>query len=253
MNLGCAIKFGMYVDDPSYLIVVSALPGIFGPVTNKRLTYLIQSQMDEAFKIPPARGLIRFQKIKFENLATNGATAREEFEHCKKNGSGYHSSQDRVIKSNERSSDEHSLAASVKQSLSRTKKMRRSNPTNTTSTSGGVITSLRDQGHIRPSSIEGQSRQQSELSTLERPRGTMDGRERHGQTGEMTQNSTPLSGEEDMTELSGPTASNLGIVKEERGEAESRDSPKEVPKKKKSWTRFFTWPGRKASNNKRNG
>lgn len=251
VNTGCAIKFGIYVDEPSYLIVVSALPGVFGPVTNKRLAYLIQSQMVETFKIPPSRGLIRFQKNRAENLATEGTTISDEYEKCKTNASGYHSS----ARSNDRSSDEHSLTASFRQSLSRTmsktRKMRRSHATNTTSASGnGDITSPRDHSHVRQGSSEGRSRQRGEIPALERPKSKLDEAECHGRNGEMTRQSTPLSGEEDMTDESSATASNKEVVKDERPQPEVKNMRQKAPKRR-SWTRFFTWPGKKTSDCKK--
>ncbi|CAI7641916.1 unnamed protein product [Penicillium bialowiezense] len=73
------ILFGSAVD-PAYLLKVSALSGLIAPLTNLRNTALIQSIIEDIFRIPPSKGVIIFTPLSEDNLATNGTTAREEID-----------------------------------------------------------------------------------------------------------------------------------------------------------------------------
>lgn len=73
------IMFGSAVD-PAYLLKVSALSGLIAPLTNLRNTALIQSIIEDIFRIPPSKGVIIFTPLSEDNLATNGTTAREEID-----------------------------------------------------------------------------------------------------------------------------------------------------------------------------
>lgn len=70
---------------PAYLLRVSALPCLIAPLTNLRNTTLIQSVIQEMFGISPEKGVIIFNPVAEENLATNGITAREEIDRLERN------------------------------------------------------------------------------------------------------------------------------------------------------------------------
>jgi hypothetical protein len=62
----------------AYLIKISALPSLIAPLTNQRNTSLIQTALLNLLGIPSDRGIIIFDSVGEDNLATNGATARGE-------------------------------------------------------------------------------------------------------------------------------------------------------------------------------
>lgn len=68
----CLLMAGSF--EPAYILTISALPSQLQPTTNKRNAALIQSFMTEIISVPPERGILRFQAIPEENLATNGVT-----------------------------------------------------------------------------------------------------------------------------------------------------------------------------------
>lgn len=70
--------------DPCYLLTITALPANMGPTMNKRNAALIQSFMSEILSVPPERGIVRFQPMPEENLATNGTTLLGEVERQEK-------------------------------------------------------------------------------------------------------------------------------------------------------------------------
>ncbi|KAJ5764836.1 Tautomerase [Penicillium odoratum] len=69
----------------SYLLKVYALPSFIAPFTNLRNTHLIQSAMQDLLQIPMNQGVIIFQPVSEENLATNGLTARGGFTQLERN------------------------------------------------------------------------------------------------------------------------------------------------------------------------
>ncbi|CAG7988887.1 unnamed protein product [Penicillium olsonii] len=64
----------------AYLLKVSALASLIAPLTNVRNTGLIQSIIQDIFDISPEKGVIIFNPLSEDNLATNGITAREEID-----------------------------------------------------------------------------------------------------------------------------------------------------------------------------
>ena len=70
--------------DPAYTLTITALPSQMQPVTNKRNATLIAKAMEDALGVPPERGLIKFQAIAEENLATAGKTVLGEIEDLEK-------------------------------------------------------------------------------------------------------------------------------------------------------------------------
>ncbi|CAG7954699.1 unnamed protein product [Penicillium salamii] len=71
------LLFGI-TTGPAYLLKVAALASMIAPLTNLRNTSLIQSSIQDIFDIPPENGVIIFNPLSEDNLATNGVTAREE-------------------------------------------------------------------------------------------------------------------------------------------------------------------------------
>jgi Macrophage migration inhibitory factor (MIF) len=74
-------------SEPAYLITLSALPSEIAPTKNKRSAHLIQQFMEEAIQISPRRGVVRFEAVPEENLATDGVTALQEIERLERNSS----------------------------------------------------------------------------------------------------------------------------------------------------------------------
>ena len=67
-------------SEPAYMVTVSALPYEIAATKNKRSAHLIQDFMEGAVQISPRRGIVRFEAVPEENLATNGITALQEIE-----------------------------------------------------------------------------------------------------------------------------------------------------------------------------
>ncbi|EXJ83672.1 hypothetical protein A1O1_07296 [Capronia coronata CBS 617.96] len=67
-------------SDPAYHLTITALPSEIAATKNKRSTHLIQDFMLDTLQIPPKRGVVRFEAVAEENLATNGMTALQEIE-----------------------------------------------------------------------------------------------------------------------------------------------------------------------------
>ena len=65
---------------PAYLLKVTALSCLITPLTNLRNTSLIQSTIQGLFGIPPDKGVVIFNPVGEDNLATNGKTSREEID-----------------------------------------------------------------------------------------------------------------------------------------------------------------------------
>ncbi|THX81793.1 hypothetical protein D6D04_03887 [Aureobasidium pullulans] len=81
----CLLLAGSF--EPAYILTITALPSQLQPVTNKRNSALIQSFMADILAVPPERGILRFQPIAEENLATNGTTVFGEIERIEKSSS----------------------------------------------------------------------------------------------------------------------------------------------------------------------
>lgn len=67
-------------SDPAYHLTITALPSEIAATKNKRSTHLIQDFMQDTLHIPAKRGVLRFDAVSEENLATNGMTALQEIE-----------------------------------------------------------------------------------------------------------------------------------------------------------------------------
>ena len=67
-------------SEPAYHLTITALQAEIAPTKNKRSTHLIQDFMQESLVISPKRGVVRFEAVAEENLATNGMTALQEIE-----------------------------------------------------------------------------------------------------------------------------------------------------------------------------
>jgi hypothetical protein len=71
-------------SEPAYHLTITALELEIAPTMNKRSTYLIQDFIHDTLHIPPKRGVLRFEAVAEENLATNGMTALQEIEHLER-------------------------------------------------------------------------------------------------------------------------------------------------------------------------
>ena len=67
-------------SEPAYHLTITALPSEIAATKNKRSTHLIQDFMFDTLQITPKRGVVRFEPVAEENLATNGMTALQEIE-----------------------------------------------------------------------------------------------------------------------------------------------------------------------------
>ncbi|EXJ54864.1 uncharacterized protein A1O5_12930 [Cladophialophora psammophila CBS 110553] len=67
-------------SEPAYHLTITALPSEIAATKNKRSTHLIQDFIHDTLQIPPKRGVVRFDAVPEENLATNGMTALQEIE-----------------------------------------------------------------------------------------------------------------------------------------------------------------------------
>jgi Macrophage migration inhibitory factor (MIF) len=74
-------------SEPAYYLTITALTSEIAPTKNKRCTALVQGFMHESLDIAPRRGVIRFEPVAEENLATNGMTALQEIEQISRNSS----------------------------------------------------------------------------------------------------------------------------------------------------------------------
>ena len=72
-------------SEPAYHLTVTALPSEIAATKNKRSAHLIQDFMQESLGIKSKRGVVRFDPIAEENLATNGVTALQEIEQLQRN------------------------------------------------------------------------------------------------------------------------------------------------------------------------
>lgn len=67
-------------SEPAYSMTIIALPPEIAATKNKRSAHLIQQFMQETLNISPQRGVVRYEAVAEENLATNGVTALQEIE-----------------------------------------------------------------------------------------------------------------------------------------------------------------------------
>ncbi|KAL9016028.1 MAG: hypothetical protein Q9185_006594 [Variospora sp. 1 TL-2023] len=81
----CLLFAGTF--DSAYIITITALPSQIQPVTNKRNAVMIQTFMSELLGVTPDRGIIRFNGICEEYLATNGTTLQGEIDNLAKESS----------------------------------------------------------------------------------------------------------------------------------------------------------------------
>lgn len=71
--------------EPAYCLTITALASEIAPTKNKRSTALVQGFMQDSMDIAPRRGIVRFQPVPEESLATNGMTALQEIEEIERN------------------------------------------------------------------------------------------------------------------------------------------------------------------------
>ena len=67
-------------SDPAYCMTITALSPEIAATKNKRSAHLVQKFMQESLRINPQRGIVRYEAVAEENLATNGVTALQEIE-----------------------------------------------------------------------------------------------------------------------------------------------------------------------------
>ncbi|EXJ87465.1 hypothetical protein A1O3_04425 [Capronia epimyces CBS 606.96] len=67
-------------SEPAYHLTITALSSEIAATKNKRSTHLIQDFVLDTLQIPPKRGVVHFEAVAEENLATNGMTALQEIE-----------------------------------------------------------------------------------------------------------------------------------------------------------------------------
>ena len=72
-------------SEPAYHLKVTALACEIAATKNKRNAHLLQDFMQESLQIKPSRGVVRFESVAEENLATNGMTALQEIEQLERN------------------------------------------------------------------------------------------------------------------------------------------------------------------------
>lgn len=70
--------------EPAYLLSITALPSEIAAAKNMRSAALIQNFLTQSLSIPQDRGVVRFQPIKEQDLATNGKTVTQEIEEAEK-------------------------------------------------------------------------------------------------------------------------------------------------------------------------
>ncbi|KAK5029208.1 hypothetical protein LTR13_008745 [Exophiala sideris] len=74
-------------SEPAYHFTIIALSPEIAATKNKRNTHLIQDFMLDLVQIPPRRGIVQFEAVAEENLATNGITTLQEIEHLERESS----------------------------------------------------------------------------------------------------------------------------------------------------------------------
>lgn len=78
----CLMMGGSF--EPAYILSISAIPSELQPVTNKRNAYLVQCFIADVLHVPSNRGVVRFQEVPAEKLATNGSTVAGDIERAEK-------------------------------------------------------------------------------------------------------------------------------------------------------------------------
>jgi hypothetical protein len=75
MHHGACLYFGT-ASACAYLMTISGVASLFGPLMNERYANLIQTEMRELFGIPEKQGVLRFVPIDDKDLATLGVTMK---------------------------------------------------------------------------------------------------------------------------------------------------------------------------------
>lgn len=64
----------------AYVCTVSTLASELGPMKNLRTVTIIQDFLNDTLHVAQQRGIVKFEAIKEDNLATNGATVQQEID-----------------------------------------------------------------------------------------------------------------------------------------------------------------------------
>lgn len=70
--------------DSAYYLTISALATEIAATKNKRSAAMIQDFLSDMLQIAPSRGVVKFEAIQEENLATNGCTTMQEIENLER-------------------------------------------------------------------------------------------------------------------------------------------------------------------------
>jgi hypothetical protein len=70
--------------EPAYTLIISALPSLVQPMTNKRNAVVIQSHMQDIIGVSPSRGYLRFVATPEEDVAVGGKTVAGEIDEREK-------------------------------------------------------------------------------------------------------------------------------------------------------------------------
>ena len=76
--------------DPAYHLTISAVPVLVQSTLNKRNAALTQSFLADILNVPASRGILRFEAVPEENLATNGMTVLAEIDSLSKGSPPQH-------------------------------------------------------------------------------------------------------------------------------------------------------------------
>ena len=66
--------------EPGYLVTITGLPGEIAPTRNLRATVIVQQFLADSLKIPESRGVVMFNAVKEDQIATNKMTIQDEIE-----------------------------------------------------------------------------------------------------------------------------------------------------------------------------
>ncbi|KAJ5945431.1 hypothetical protein N7516_005599 [Penicillium verrucosum] len=127
----------------AYLLKITALSSLIGPLTNLRNTGLIQSSIQEMFGIAPDKGVVIYTPASEDNLATNGMTARSEIDRLEQIDS---SNSPSILKSISRSMSRRIKSSSGSSAPISLTSVMSPDVTSPTSTSPVAFTS----GHVSP-------------------------------------------------------------------------------------------------------
>ena len=75
-------------SEPAYHLTITALQSEIAATKNKRNAHLIQDFLQESLAINPKRGVVHFEAVAEDNLATNGVTALQEIEQLQRTSVG---------------------------------------------------------------------------------------------------------------------------------------------------------------------